>query len=126
MRLWTPLPPPPPAPPPSKKKTLSSTDVSKSQTTDRGAKLSTHNDEGIPVPTSTELQGSSHAAVAKLCTTPKITVQPDLACEQQPSHLHPSPVSCITSTPTCVESQRELHSSELYQAVGDPDNILGT
>ena len=46
-----PPPPTPPPPPPPKKNTFSSTDVSKSQTTDRGSNLSTQNDEGIPVPT---------------------------------------------------------------------------
>ena len=61
----------------------------------------------------------------KSCSAQNITIRPDLADEQQPSHLHPPPVSCITYTPTCVESQRWLHPNELPQAVYDSDNIRG-
>ena len=75
---------------------LSPTDISESQSNDRGANLNTHNDEGIPVPTGTELQGPTHATVDKSCSAQNITIRPDLTDKQQPSHLHPPPVSCIT------------------------------
>ena len=104
---------------------LSPTDISESRTNDRGANLNTQNDEGIPVPTGIEVQGPTHATVDKSCSTQNITIQPDLTDEQQPSHLHPSPVSCITYTPTCVESLRGLHPNEPPQAVGDSDDIRG-
>ena len=104
---------------------LSPTDISEYRTNDRGANLNTQNDEGIPVPTGTEVQGPTHAMVDKSCSTQNITIRPDLTDEQQPSHLHPSPVSCITYTPTCVESLRGLHPNEPPQAVGDSDNIRG-
>ena len=86
-----------------------------------GVRTSTHNDEGIPVPTGTEGQGSTHAVVDKSCSAQSITIRDDLAT------ITPASSSGVLHNlyPTCVKSQRRLHPNELPQTAGDSDNIRG-